>query len=186
MRFPIFGIVGLVFLLTSCTLPGTQTSGTTGTTGDTVLSETNSVKMQIPKTWTLVKATDVPSPRVGTVEMAYTSPDVKYGFSNNIIVLRDTLTNIVTSRSYSELNNIQTTKNYLEYTKLRDEDFTFADSETSRLYVFEARYNTTTPLMKFIQVARVCGTSVYLLHVSLTLDKVPDNYVELLKTFSCK
>lgn len=173
-------------LLSSCTLPGTQTEGIVAGTDNTVLTETTTVKMQIPKTWTQVKATDVPSPRVGTVEMAYTSPDVKYGFSNNIIVLHDTLTNIVTSRNYSELNNIQTTKNYLEYTKLRDEDFTFSDSETSRLYIFEARYNATTPLMKFIQVARVCGTDVYLLHVSLTLDKVPDNYVELLKTFSCK
>lgn len=100
--------------------------------------------------------------------------------------MKNTLDTIVTSTKYSEINHLQTTKNYLEYTKMRDEAFEFSDSETSRLYVFEARYNETTPRMKFIQVARVCGSSVYLIHVSLTLDKSPDNYIELLRTFRCK
>ncbi len=186
MRISYFFLLGLVFLLSSCTLPGTQTEDTITASENTIVAETAKVSMLVPKTWTLVKASDVPSPRIGTVEVAYTSPDVKYGFSNNIIIMHDTLTNIVTSKKYSELNNLQTTKNYLEYTKLRDEDFTFADDEVSRLYVFEARYNATTPLMKFAQVARVCGTDVYLLHVSLTLDKAPENYIELLKTFQCK
>lgn len=114
------------------------------------------------------------------------SPDMKYGFSNNLIVMKDGLNSIVTSSKYSELNNLQTSRNYLEYTKLQDTEFTFSDSETSRLYVFEARYNQTTPKMKFIQVARVCGSSVYFLHFSLSLDKSPDNYISLLKTFQCK
>ncbi len=100
--------------------------------------------------------------------------------------MKNTLDTIVTSTKYSEINHLQTTKNYLEYTKMRDETFEFSDSETSRLYVFEARYNETTPRMKFIQTARVCGSSVYLIHVSLTVDKSPDNYIELLKTFRCK
>lgn len=100
--------------------------------------------------------------------------------------MQDTLTSIITSAKYSELNQLQTTKNYLEYTKLQDEDFTFSDAEKSKLYVFEARYNQTTPRMKFIQTARVCGTHVYLLHVSIALDKTPDNYIELFRTFTCK
>ncbi len=100
--------------------------------------------------------------------------------------MQDTLENIVTSEKYSELNNLQTMRNYLEYTKLQDIPFTFSDAEISRLYVFEARYNQTTPKMQFIQTARVCGANVYLLHVSLSLDKSPTNYIELLKSFKCK
>ncbi len=92
----------------------------------------------------------------------------------------------MTSRRYSELNNLQTTKNYLEYTKTTDADFTFLDNETSRIYVFEARYNQTTPRMKFIQTARVCGTHVYLLHFSLSLDKDAAIYAKLLESFTCK
>lgn len=100
--------------------------------------------------------------------------------------MNDLLATPVTSKKYSELNYVQTTKNYLEYTKLQDSSITFPDSDESRVYVFEARYNTTTPRMKFIQTAKVCGTSVYLLHFTLSLDKDAENYISLMKTFECK
>jgi hypothetical protein len=92
----------------------------------------------------------------------------------------------MTSEKYSEQNNLQTTKNYLEYSPVKDTIITFNDSETSRLYVFEARYNQTTPKMRFIQTSRVCGTRVYLLHFTLSLDKNPDIYSKLLESFTCK
>ena len=62
----------------------------------------------------------------------------------------------VTSKKYSKLNYIQTTKRYLEYTKLKSEPILFSDSDESYLYIFEARYNTTTPRMRFLQTAKVC------------------------------
>ncbi len=114
------------------------------------------------------------------------SKDVRYGFSNNYVIMQDALDMALTSKKYSELNHIQTTKNYLEYTKLQELSVTFSDADESVLYVFEARYNKTTPRMKFIQTAKVCGTRVYLLHATVSLDKVVDKYVELLKTFQCK
>jgi hypothetical protein len=92
----------------------------------------------------------------------------------------------MTSAKYSEQNNLQTKKNYLEYTQKKDNPFTFVDSKTSHLYVFEARYNETTPKMQFIQTARVCGSKVYLLHMTLSLDKNPDVYSKLLESFTCK
>ena len=100
--------------------------------------------------------------------------------------MADSINTPVTSKKYSELNHIQTTKNYLEYTKIQELPIAFGDSDTSLLYVFEARYNKTTPRMKFIQTAKVCGTQVYLLHISVSLDKAPEKYIELLKTFACK
>ena len=187
MRYSFFFVGFSFFVLASCSLPGTQSEGNPSVASEnTIIYDSEKVSILLPKSWTGVKLTDIPSPRVGSIIAAYKSTDVKYGFSNNIIIMQDRLSNLMTSAKYSELNNLQTTRNYLEYTKLREEIITFTDAETSRLYVFEARYNETTPRMKYIQLARVCGSDVYLLHVSLTLDKSPDNYIELLRTFRCK
>ncbi len=100
--------------------------------------------------------------------------------------MKDTLNGIITSKKYAELSSIQTSKNYLEYTKLQDDLIIFSDSDESRVTVFEAKYNTSTPKLKFIQTAKVCGTQVYLIHFSIALDKSPDAYIALAKTFSCK
>jgi len=103
-----------------------------------------------------------------------------------MLVMEDTLDTPVTSLAYSEKNNLQTTKNYLEYTKLQDDVISFNDSDTSRIYVFEARYNTTSQRMQFIQTAKVCGTRVFVLHITLGLDKDPTKYKELFSTFHCE
>lgn len=178
-------LVFLLFSLASCSLPGTQTE-TVASTDATFVYDGSGFSVSLPKTWTLAKSSEVPTPHYGTLSVAYISPEVKYGFASNIIVMRDILTSPVTSKRYSELNNLQTTRNYLEYTNLQDTAITFTDSDVSQIYVFEARYNTTTPLMKFIQTAKVCGTEVYLLHFTLSLDKDAAKYIDLFKTFTCK
>ncbi len=100
--------------------------------------------------------------------------------------MEDDLTGLITSKKYSEVNELQTSRNYLEYTKLQDEALIFSDDDESRVFVFEAKYNQTTPRMKFVETAKVCGKKVYLLHFSITLDKNPDAYKELFKSFACK
>lgn len=100
--------------------------------------------------------------------------------------MKDNLNGIITSAKYAELNNAQTIRNYLEYSRIQNDLIIFSDSDESRVIVFEAKYNTSTPKLKFIQTAKVCGTSVYLIHFSLALDKSPDAYIALAKTFSCK
>jgi hypothetical protein len=99
--------------------------------------------------------------------------------------MKDILEVPMTSKRYSEMNQIQTMKNYLEYTKISDKAILFDDEDESRVTVFEAKYNTTTPRMKFIQTVKTCGTSIYLIHASIALDKSTDNYVDLFRTFSC-
>ena len=118
--------------------------------------------------------------------MTYVSPDVQSGFSNNLVVLRDTLSTIMTSDKYSVLNNLQTQKNYLEYTLKKESIITFADNEVSRVYTFRAKYNENTPVLQYVQTARVCGTSVYLIHFTLKLDKKAELYTKLLESFTCK
>ena len=172
------------FLLTSCSLPGTQTETTSE--GNTALIDAKTFSVRVPKTWTPAASSSLPTPKKGIIEIAYVSPEMKYGFSNNFIVMSSTLDAPMTSKKYSQLNQLQTTRNYLEYSKLTDEDMTFTDSEVTRVYTFEARYNETSPRMRFVQTARVCSGTVYLMHLALSLDKDPTIYIPLLQTFVCK
>ena len=183
MMFRIFLLTSLTFLM-SCSLPGIQTEESPQD-GTKVYSGTG-FSLSVPEDWTAPKNTDVPTPRQGEIALSLLSPEVKYGFSNTLLVMKDILKTPVTSKKYSELNHVQTTKNYLEYTKLADDALLFEDSDESRVYTFEARYNATTPRMKFVQTAKVCGTDVYLLHVALSLDKNTKNYIDLFRTFLCK
>jgi hypothetical protein len=174
----------LLITLSACSLPGTQTETSVG--AGLSLYTGSGFTMNVPDTWVNNTTATLPIPRHGTISMTAVSPEVRYGFSNNIIIMQDTLDTPMTSRKYSELNQIQTTRNYLEYTKLSDDVILFGDEDESRVYVFEARYNTTTQRMKFIQTAKVCGTKVYLMHAAIALDKDAANYVSLFKSFQCK
>jgi hypothetical protein len=176
-------IIISLLLLSSCSiLPGTQVE----VQDNAVLSSGSGFSMQTPALWKANTGTTGPSPRSGTLELALISPDTRYGFSNNLVIMRDSLGGIITSSRYAELSSVQSSKNYLEYTKLQDDPIIFSDTDTSRVSVFEAKYNPSTPRLKFIQTAKVCGTSVYLIHFSIALDKSPDAYIALAKTFTCK
>ena len=175
-------IIILTFLSSCSLLPGTQVEIQDNAT----VSSGSGFSMQTPSLWTANTGGLVPTPRSGTLELALVSPDVRYGFSNNLIIMRDSLNGIITSSRYAELSSVQSSKNYLEYTKLLDDPIIFSDTDESRITVFEAKYNPSTPRLKFIQTAKVCGTSVYLIHFSIALDKSPDAYIALAKTFSCK
>jgi hypothetical protein len=142
--------------------------------------------MMIPKTWSGKTLDGLPTPRVGNIKVAFLSADARTGYANNLVIFTDTLTTLLTSKRYSELNSLQTRKNYLEYANILEENFTYTDGEPSRVYVFEARYNESTPTLKFIQSARVCGTKVYLIHFTLGRDRKSESYIDLLKTFTCK
>lgn len=118
--------------------------------------------------------------------MASVSPETKYNFSHNFLVLKDALPTLMSSEEYSIMNHRQTTKKYSEFTLVHQDAIIFGDDDHSRVYVFDAKYNSQTPRMRFIQTAKVCGTSVYLLHLAISLDRDPKNYIRLLRTFSCK
>jgi hypothetical protein len=179
----VFRLVIILALLSSCSLlPGTQIEVQDNAT----ISVGSWFSMQTPALWVVQTGGQIPTPRSGTLELALVSPDVRYWFSNNLIIMRDSLNGIITSSRYAELSSAQSSKNYLEYSKLQDDPIIFADTDSSRVSVFEAKYNPSTPRLKFIQTAKVCGTSVYLIHFSIALDKAPDAYIALAKTFTCK
>lgn len=171
------------FFLSACTfLPGTQVEVQT----NAVVHTGSWFSMQVPALWNVNTGVLLGSPKSGSLELALMSPDVRYGFSNDLIIMKDTLNGIITSAKYAELNAIQTKWNYLEYTKIQSDPIIFSDTDESRVSVFEAKYNLATPKLKFIQTAKVCGTSVYLIHFAIALDKSPDAYIALAKTFTCE
>lgn len=180
----IYTIIGLLslFFLTSCT--GLPTTGEQNSNLTLIEKETFSVS--VPKNWAPAQKQDLPTPKNGVISLAYVSADVVSGFSNNFIVLSEKLDWIIHSKKYSEINNIQTTKNYLEYTKIIESDIVFPDSDEGKIYGFEARYNQTTPRKKFLQTAKVCGNTVHLLTITLSLDKKLDPYIPILESFTCK
>jgi hypothetical protein len=173
----------LLALLSSCSLlPGTQTEVQSNAT----VYSGSGFTLQVPSLWTASTGSATPTPRVGNIALALVSPDIRYGFANTLIVMRDALQGIITSARYAEVSTAQSSHNYLEYTKLQDDPIIFSDTDESRVTVFEAKYNPSTPRLKFIQTAKVCGTSVYLIHFAIALDKAPDAYIALAKTFTCE
>lgn len=173
----------ILLILGSCSiLPWTQEE----VQDNAIIYTGSGFSVQVPSLWTTNTAALLQNPKSGVLELALISPDVRYGFSNNLVIMKDALNGIISSKKYEELNSVHTSKNYLEYTKLQDDPILFSDSDESRVVVFEAKYNPSTPKLKFIQTAKVCGTSVYLVHFSIALDKSPDAYIALAKTFSCK
>ncbi len=144
----------------------------------------------IPWNWEVIKDKEsiLPKAKDWNIELAATSKSVVSGFSNNLLILSDDLKKLTTSKDYSILNNIWAEQDYLEYKKLSSKDIIFADDEVSIVYEFEARYNTDTPKLKFLQTASVCNkTKGYFITIALPTNVTDTSkYIELLSTFSCK
>ncbi len=181
-----FVIFFWLWFLFSCT---SQTSTLENATGLTLFENTE-FSMNIPSNWSILTNSwnVIPEPKYGKIAFAATSNELKYGFSNNLLILSQKLDKNINSLDFSILNNVWSTKEYIEYTKLESKSFEFVDKEKSNLYIFEAKYNTTTPKLKFLQVGKVCSLSqAYLLTIALAIDiKDTSKYETILKTFTCK
>lgn len=179
----IFISLFFVFLLSSCF----SSSSTTDTSTLTDFSG-SWFTVSVPKTWSVIdnKSKTLPSPKDSFIVLAASSSEVKYWFANNMLVLEANLAKSTDSKTYSDLNNIGSSKTYKNYLKLDKKDFTFTDWVISSLYVFQAKYNETTPNLKFIQTAHLCNDKAYLITVALNIDiKDTSKYEDMLKTFKC-
>lgn len=143
--------------------------------------------MDVPKAWIAVEKDALPTVKNGSIAAAFTSTEIASGFANNLTILKDTMTEVVTSKKYSVVNYALTTGGYKDFVKLSESSVEFgADKDTSNLYIFEAKYNETTPKQKFLQTAKVCGNSVYLITFGLNLSiGSTTKYEDLVKTFTC-
>lgn len=145
--------------------------------------------MSVPNSWTILdsKTSTLPNPKNSSIELAISSSDIKYWFSNNMLVLKSKVASNISSKNYSTLNNVGSSKEYKNYLKLSESDITFNDDTISSLYTFEAKYNDSTPNLKFLQTAVVCkNLDAYLITLALNVDvKDTSKYEDMLKTFKC-
>lgn len=182
----------IIFFLT---LPVILFSCSSTTVNESVVTwltvfENNHFSMSLPSNWSILTNSwnILPKPKNWEISLAASSNELKYWFSNNLLILSQKLDKSVTSLDFSILNNVWSTREYLEYLKLEAKNIDFSDGDKSNLYIFEAKYNTMTPKLKFLQVGKVCNmSSAYLLTVALAIDiKDTSKYEEILKTFKCK
>jgi len=170
-------VVSSLLLLTSC-----------GTTTDSSLATTpfagEGFSIDVPSAWVKVEKEALPIPKEGTIVLALTSVEIASGFANNMTVLKEKLSEAITSKKYSIVNYALTT-NYIDFQKLSEKTITFPDNEEANLYVFEAKYNTDTPKQEFIQTAKICGDTIYLITFGLALRTPTTGHENLIKTFTC-
>ncbi|MDD5213859.1 MAG: hypothetical protein PHG82_05525 [Candidatus Gracilibacteria bacterium] len=175
-----------VFLLSSCFFSSTATPVDSSSLKQYVGS---GFTMSTPNSWTLIdkNSSTLPKPNGSSIALAVTSPDMKYGFANNMLILKTKVAKDISSKNFSTLNNVGSSRDYKNYLKLAEADITFNDSVISSLYTFEAKYNETTPNLKFLQTAVVCPSlDAYFITLALNVDiKDTSKYEDMLKTFKC-
>lgn len=154
-----------------------------------VLHEGSGFDMSIPSNWETItqESNMLPKPKNSQIALAVSSQDLKYGFSNNLLILSQDLDKTISSTDFSIWNYVGSTKEYLEFVKLDSKNIDFINGEKSNIYVFEAKYNPQTPRFKYIQTGVVCEKKGYLITVALSTDiKDTSKYEEVIKTFQCK
>lgn len=173
-------LASLGFILASCGSTTTSTTGSTNFTG-------TGFAMDIPSSWVTVGKENLPNPGNGTIALAMTSTEITSGFANNLTIIKDKLSEKISSKQYAIANYALTTQNYIEFVKTGESTVTFADKDTTNVYTFEAKYSNKTPKQTFVQSAKVCGDQVYLITFGLGLNTgSTTKYEDLIKTFACK
>ena len=176
-------LILLLFLLVSCW------DSEEATTSWLTTFKNNEFSLFIPWSWTIIKNGDkvLPKPKNWEISLAVSSSQINYWFANNLLVLKQRLNKSTTSRNFSIINNVWATWEYTDYILLDTQDIDFWKDNLSKAYIFEAKYNKTTPRLKFVQTSAVCWKNWYLLTIALGLDtKTTDKYLDILKTFRCK
>ena len=110
-------ILSCIVILTSC---GTSDSSisTTSISGDGFSIDT-------PKTWIPVEKTSLPATKNGTIVLALTSTEITSGYSNNMSIIKEKLTEIMTSKKYSVVNYALSTGSYRDFIKLDEKSILF-------------------------------------------------------------
>lgn len=152
------------------------------------LFENNNFQIKIPETWEIIKDTDkvLPKPKVWEINLVVRWKKETNWFANNLVILSENLTQNINSENYSISSQINSEKNYETYKKLKEEEITFLDETKSKLYFFEARYNSNVQTLNFIQTAKVCDKKWYLITIALSKNiKKIEKYKNILSSFEC-
>ena len=144
--------------------------------------------LKVPASWEQVDVDKVSAPIRWKFEFAMRSLVQERGFMNNITILSDDLMTDVSSWEYARQSISLASREYLSVKIESEEVMKFADGSTSQLGIFHAKYNEVTEEHLFLQTAKVCGKTVYLLTIGLnneTMETLFDQYKNVLACFTC-
>lgn len=136
-----------------------------------------------------MESTNIVAPVAGKIELAMRSLVNKRGFMNNLIILSAPILAEATASEYVSQSMLWASREYLSLAIDTDEQFTFSDGEKSRLVIFRAKYNEITEEHLFMQTARMCGKTVYLMTLGLENDTAVesyDRYRPIFSSFACQ
>lgn len=176
----IFILFAMTFLLVSC-WDSEEEKGLS-------LKQYTDFEISIPTSWIVIDTKDssIPKPSYWEVSLIASSPEPKDGFSNNIIILKDKINKDITSKDFSIFTNLWAKDEYNSYKEIESKDLVFNDEEESKVYIFEARYSSTTPKLRFLQTAHICDKASYLLTVALSSSIIDSSkYEDIIKSFKC-
>lgn len=145
--------------------------------------------IRIPNNWEIIDNKDsiLPKPKSWKIELAVKSKTEIDWFLNNILILSEKVKENTDIINYINSENINIEKEYFEYKKIKENEITFSDQKKSKIIIFEARYNNSTPKLKFLQTASICKDKIY--YITLAIPKNIDDvskYEYMLWTFNCK
>lgn len=144
--------------------------------------------MSAPASWESADLSKISAPIRGRLELGMRSVVSKRGFMNNLSILSEDLMTEASSGEYARQSMLWAGREYVSMTVESEEAITFADGATSQIGIFRAKYNEATAEQIFIQSARVCGDTVYLITFGLSNDTSSDTYGqyrEIISSFSC-
>ena len=190
-------LILITLFLTSCWIPflwgddeEQPTESTEAVASTTRTFKTNTISITVPTNWNEINSTSLPSPKTWTIVTALKSSDKIDDIYRSLIILEDTIIGNLSSEQYARNDYNVSIKNYSGHRLLEEKSISYADGISSNLYIFEAKYNPDSPIIKFIQSSKICTNSdkntVYNVTIALppSIDDT-EKFEELIKTLSC-
>lgn len=152
--------------------------------------ESKNFSIRIPEKWKIIENKDwiLPKPRSGELELSITSNEKINNFYNNLLILSEKLEKNISTEDYTKSLVINNEKENFEYKFLEEKEIKFSDSKKWKLEIFEARYDNSTPKLKFLQTSSICEDKkayTITLAIPTNIEKI-SQYEYMLSTFKCK
>lgn len=184
----IFVLIVVLLFVSSCGWWETQWDVLSNSTWLTPFSN-DIFSLSIPSHREILASEDIPFPpqKDSQIELALSSTDISHRFLSNLLILSQDLKKDISPLDFSVGNYVWATKLYSEYTTLDSKLIPFYDGKVSKLYIFEAKYTSDTPKLKYLQTATVCNKKWILITFAIpTEQKDTSKYEKILQWLSCK
>jgi hypothetical protein len=137
--------------------------------GDTATPAASSLKtydggdftLSIDPTWKIINSSDFYSEIPKETVVAFTTPEAYNGFFINVNVVKENLSQAVSSVDYGRANINLSGQTLTDYQKLQEATVTVS-GKPALLHLFQARLNPTEKLMKFVQLYATKGNVGYI------------------------